>query len=210
MVIVGPSALLLSELPEAASTTPARDSILVAGLGLFSSRGYHATSIRDIAGAAGLGSASLYSHFASKEEILAALVLIGHDVHHRALLSAVLASGPEPRSQMRALVTAHVRMHCQYPALARVATHERQHLSPTALAPAAALRRLSEDLIVEVVARGMQAGDFDIAHPEATLVALGSMGIAVATWFPERAHQMTPDEVATAYADLALRMVGAA
>lgn len=47
-----------------------RDDILLAAAALFASKGYAATSIRDIAESVGLLSGSLYYHFSSKEEIL--------------------------------------------------------------------------------------------------------------------------------------------
>lgn len=47
-----------------------RDDILQAAAALFASKGYAATSIRDIADSVGLLSGSLYYHFTSKEEIL--------------------------------------------------------------------------------------------------------------------------------------------
>ena len=48
--------------------------ILNAALDLFSVQGYEATSISEIAAAVGIRKASLYSHFAGKQEILDALV----------------------------------------------------------------------------------------------------------------------------------------
>ena len=47
-----------------------RNDILLAAAALFASKGYAATSIRDIAESVGLLSGSLYYHFNSKEEIL--------------------------------------------------------------------------------------------------------------------------------------------
>lgn len=47
-----------------------RDDVLEAAAALFATKGYAATSIRDIAQLVGLMSGSLYYHFASKEEIL--------------------------------------------------------------------------------------------------------------------------------------------
>ena len=47
-----------------------KDDILLAAAALFASKGYAATSIRDIAESVGLLSGSLYYHFSSKEEIL--------------------------------------------------------------------------------------------------------------------------------------------
>lgn len=51
-----------------------KQQILDAALDLFSVQGYEATSISQIADAVGIRKASLYSHFAGKQEILDALI----------------------------------------------------------------------------------------------------------------------------------------
>lgn len=51
-----------------------RTAILVAALELFSHRGYGATSMRDIAGKAGVSTGSVYHHFKDKESIFQALL----------------------------------------------------------------------------------------------------------------------------------------
>ena len=53
-----------------------RDRIIAEAMRLFAQRGYRGTSIADLEDAAGLspGSGSLYTHFRSKEEVLAAAV----------------------------------------------------------------------------------------------------------------------------------------
>ena len=50
-----------------------KQEILETALDLFSRQGYEATSIAQIAEAVGIRKASMYSHFASKQEILDAL-----------------------------------------------------------------------------------------------------------------------------------------
>ena len=47
-----------------------REDILEAALDLFSVKGYEATSISQLADAVGIRKASLYSHFANKQDIL--------------------------------------------------------------------------------------------------------------------------------------------
>src|SRR5689334_12055259 len=101
-----------------------RERILLAGLELFGAQGYHGTTIREIADAAGIQSASLYSHFAAKEAILAELVFVGHDTHHHILLTALLNSGPDPVDQLRSLIAAHVAAHCRYAELGVVSNYE--------------------------------------------------------------------------------------
>ncbi|MGH7860068.1 MAG: helix-turn-helix domain-containing protein, partial [Candidatus Binatia bacterium] len=61
-------------LPAGVSPPGTRRQILDAALRLFAERGYGGTSIRDIARAAGVQSASLYSHYPSKEHVLAEIV----------------------------------------------------------------------------------------------------------------------------------------
>jgi AcrR family transcriptional regulator len=51
-----------------------KDKILKAALKLFSSKGYKATTVRDIAGAIGIKQSALYNHFKNKDEILETLV----------------------------------------------------------------------------------------------------------------------------------------
>jgi AcrR family transcriptional regulator len=51
-----------------------RSAILDAALELFSHRGYGATSMRDIAGTAGVSTGSVYHHFKDKESIFQALL----------------------------------------------------------------------------------------------------------------------------------------
>jgi AcrR family transcriptional regulator len=51
-----------------------RTAILDAALTAFSQKGYHATSLEDIAGEAGVSKALIYEHFASKQELHADLI----------------------------------------------------------------------------------------------------------------------------------------
>ena len=196
-------------LPPRPATDGTRGRILLAGLRLFAEHGFHGTSIRDIAAGAAVQSASLYAHFPSKEAILAELVLAGHEEHHTRLVTALLESGTDPSDRLAALVRAHVRAHTDYPMLAVVANNEMHALSPTAAAPAAAVRRRSEALLAEVLAMGHQQGVFDIIHLEATAAAIGGMGIRVASWYPAPKAGLNPSQLADVYASLALRMAGA-
>ena len=52
-----------------------RDAIVTAAARFFAERGYAAVGMRDVAEAVGVRGASLYHHFASKEEILYAICL---------------------------------------------------------------------------------------------------------------------------------------
>jgi AcrR family transcriptional regulator len=73
------------------------DEILRAGVTLFCTRGYHATSIEDIAGAVGVSTAAIYRHFRSKQEILDTAALWASDQ----LVSRLLASAPDDSAERR-------------------------------------------------------------------------------------------------------------
>ncbi len=59
---------------QAERTRRSRNAILRAALKLFSHRGYRATSVRDIAGLAGLSTGNVYHHFPDKESIFRGLL----------------------------------------------------------------------------------------------------------------------------------------
>jgi AcrR family transcriptional regulator len=58
-----------------------RPEILQAAFKLFTSQGYHGTSMRQIARQAGIALGGIYNHFKSKEEIFEAVTLMAHPIH---------------------------------------------------------------------------------------------------------------------------------
>jgi AcrR family transcriptional regulator len=195
------------ELPPETLRSGAAGRIVSAALALFARQGFHGSSIRDIATEAGLTSAALYSHFESKEHLLAEIVRIGHDEHHARLRRALLEGPSDPVGQLRAVVAAHVRFHAQYPVLGTVTNNEMHALPPALAAPSLALRHQSEALLREVIERGTAMGVFDPPHPWMTMAAIGGMGIRVASWYAADS-EWSVDDVAATYAELAVRMAG--
>jgi len=71
--------------------------------------GYHQTTLREIAEAVGIRKASLYYHFASKEEIVEAVVNDGVRFVHEAVVAALAqASDATPRKRLEAAIRAHL------------------------------------------------------------------------------------------------------
>src|SRR5262249_33783305 len=154
--------------------------ILQAGLRLFAERGFHGTSIRDIGAAVGLRAANLYLHFPSKEHLLAELVRLGCEIHHRFVRRAlIMGAGSGTVGQVKSLVRAHVRAHAQYPALVSVANHEARALPPELLEPAEVFRRDSIAIVTEVVQRGVDEGVFDVPSAWLATAAISAMGVRV-------------------------------
>ncbi len=193
-------------LPASASEGP-RGVVLDAALHLFAERGYAGASIRDIATASGLQPATIYSHFPSKEHVLAELVRIGHEEHYRRISTALLDSQPDPRRQVVAFVRAHVRMHAELPMLALISNSELHFLTQDTGARAFQLRLQSEDTLESLIQRGIDQGLFKVRNRWLAMAAIGGMGLRVAFWFsPESGIDV--GELVESYVEFALRLLG--
>lgn len=194
------------ELPDLPGLQGTRAAILRAALNLFATHGFGGTSVRDIAASADVQPATMYAHFPSKQHVLAELTRIGHEEHQRRLRAALLESSADPNDQLAKLVRAHVRMHTDYPMLAVVANAELHALNAEFAEAALTLRRNSEQLMMEVVQRGIDRGAFSVPAPWIALAAIGGMGVRVAHWYSD-ALGMSAEAVADHYAEFALRIV---
>lgn len=74
---------------------------------LFATRGYDATSMRDIASAVGMLPGSIYYHFPSKDEILATIYAIGVDEIITAVQAAI-EGAEDPWDRLEAAAVAHL------------------------------------------------------------------------------------------------------
>ena len=197
------------ELPEGVTPPGTRGRILRAALALFSEYGFHGASIRQVAAQVGINPATLYAHYPSKEHILAELVLIGHQELYSRLTDALATAGTDPAARLAALIRAHTLAHARYPLLGVVANTELHVLSGPQARASLELRARCRDLLIAVLTEGERSGTFAMADPILTGIALGGLGMQVAHWFgPDQPYR--GEQVADAYAVLALRMVGAA
>ncbi len=93
--------------PSRRRTDSRRRELLDEAAWLFRQKGYHATSVRDVCSAVGMLPGSLYSHFASKEELLVAVYEVGIAEISQAVASAV-ADADGPWERFEAACTAHL------------------------------------------------------------------------------------------------------
>ena len=68
-----------------ASGLPTRDRLAAEAARMFAQRGYHGTSINDLAAALGIQKSSLYAHISHKADLLADIALAGAAAFHTAL-----------------------------------------------------------------------------------------------------------------------------
>lgn len=191
-----------------------RDQIQRASVELFYTRGYNATSTRDIARACGITSGAVYNHFKSKDELLLSIIEQSYEVLEGEMLKALLQAGNSPEAQLRSLVSAFTNYCVRNRRPALVASQEYKFLAPPELRTVRAARIRLRKLFEEVLERGHLQGVFKLPmvagapSPRLAAVAIGDMCIRIAEWFRE-GGKLSADEACTRYADMAASIVGA-
>ena len=187
--------------------SPTQARLLDAAIAAFAARGFHGTTTRDIAAAAGLSPAAVYVHHRSKEDLLHLISSRGHERTLR-LVRDTVAAADGPVDRLAAFARTFAAHHARNHTTARIVNYELAALSEPHRAEVAAVRRAIEAEVRALVEDGVRAGVFDVPDPRMTTLALLSLGIDVSRWYDDDGA-LTPEEVGEHYAALALRMVGA-
>lgn len=184
-----------------------RARLLDAATAAFAEKGFHGTTTRDIATAAGMSSAALYVHHKSKEELLYLISKAGHE-NTLQLVQNALRSSDEPTAALRAVIHDFAVNHARGHTRARIVNYELGALSPEHYVEIRDIRHRIETELRELVELGVSAGVFRTPDPRMTAVALLSLGIDIARWYRD-GGQWSPEDIADHYAGIALRIVGA-
>jgi AcrR family transcriptional regulator len=183
-----------------------RDRLFAAAVETFAAQGFHGTTTRDIAAAAGMSPAALYVHHRSKEEILFRISRRGHETT-LGILRAARASSDDHLERLHAVVREFVTYHARSHTSARVVNYELAALAPEHLEEIQVLRHAIDAEVQTVVRDGVDAGVFACPEPRIAAAALLSLGVDVARWWRD-GGAWTPEELGEHYADVALRIVG--
>ena len=161
----------------------------------------------DIGGALGIRGPSLYKHVSSKQDVLARIMIdmLNALIHDQ---QAALAAANDPALRLRRIVEAHVRYHATHRHEAFVGNREMSSLEPRYRRRVRALRGAYERAFRAVIDEGCQSGQFTVGSARLASFAIVDMGIGVAAWF-RVGGEHSADDIAYAYADHALRIVGA-
>jgi AcrR family transcriptional regulator len=179
-----------------------REGILEAAARIFSEKGFHATSMQDIADAVDLQKASLYHHFSSKQEIL--LEILDHAldlINNR--LEAVLSQSLSPDEKLRQAMVSYFQTIAENQNLSVVLLLELRSLDPELKARQASRREKFERLWRDLIIEGKQQHKFNNVDPALTgLAILGVMNWSV-TWYRSDGAR-SAREIADLFADLLL------
>lgn len=187
----------------------AEAALLDAALACFVAHGYHGTTMRDIAARAGLAVSASYYYFPSKLDLLRRIMVRVTMELEAELAAAGRVAGDDPAARLAALVRAHVLFHTHRQAESFIGNSELRALSAADRMDIVAMRDQIGDHFKRALADGIRARRFDVPSPPAAVLAITTMCTAVAQWY--RADGPAgPEQIADRYAELALRMVGAA
>ena len=192
----------------AAHTPATADRILQAAAERFATEGFHATTTREIAAAAGVRGPSVYHHFPSKETILYCIALGTMDELLDGARTAV-ASAMGPERQLRRMIEWHVRYHANHSLQARVADEQLHALSAARRAEVVAVRDDYQLLLRGVLVEGRDRLGWQVDDVDVATYALATMATGVCVWFRE-GGRLSAEAVASIYGDLAVRAVAGA
>jgi AcrR family transcriptional regulator len=172
-----------------------RDRLSEHAARLFAERGFHGTSVADLADALGIQKASLYSHIKGKEDLLAEIALAGASSFHEAL-DAVPAD-VTPAERVRLSLRAHLGVVDRQLDLATVWLQEWRYLTGEAREQFLTERRRYERrirrLFEDAVAAGDLRADLDVRYATLAFLSLGNWAY---TWMT---HSTRVNEVADAF-----------
>lgn len=165
---------------------PARDVkqvIVESALRQMGERGYHGTTMREIAEGAQITVASIYHHFSSKQEILQDITVHALEDTLAMTRGAALRAGPAPLDQLQAMVRVWTVYHASFRDQGIVTATELRSLDLTGRRLIVTLRDQQEQIFRDVVQRGVDEGAFLTRFPVDAVRAIITTGQQVCTWF---------------------------
>lgn len=171
---------------------------------LFRQRGYHATSMQDIADELSVLKGSLYHHISSKEELLVEMLL--ESVSDVVDAVRVIAEGPgDARSRLRAIIRTEIEGMAKRPDELAVWLSERLRMGDV-LTTVSEVADLGDRIVRDVVEQGIAAGEWAPRDPSVAFLAIRGMVAGFAFWYRSDGP-LAAGEIADRFADFAERIL---
>jgi len=190
-----------------------RRRLLAAAVELFATKGFEATTMKDLAAAAGVRAPAIYNHFSSKEAILAAAITWVLEDFHQLVVGADDTAQPTSE-RLELMVRRHVLYQLQHPTMAQasdlvlVSSFLRRLLPPDVQTRVRTLMREYVDRLTEVISQLDVSQLENTRRPNARLCALAVSNLCdrVGGWYRQDGP-LTPEQVADAYWQLVQGML---
>lgn len=179
-----------------------KETITRVAVDLFFRKGYFATSISEIARGCGIQKASIYYHFAGKEDLLFSIM----ESTMQELLTSLqnsLARATGTEARLRAAVRGHVCFHLKRQKETFIASSELRGLSPERLDAIVAQRDAYERLFQDLIRQGIDQGVYTGGDVKILSYAILTLCTAGASWFRSQGR-LTVDAIAQIYENFVL------
>lgn len=183
-----------------------RDVILKSATILFKEKGYHGTTIRDIAEMSGMLSGSLYAHIRTKEDLLFEITNEVAD-HFLSRLEGVVVQALSPVSKFKQGLISHIQVVEEHWDAASVFSHEWRALGDERRAVIQRKRDDYEALWARIFEEGVSAGMFYGDHVRFARIVTLSVANWSYQWYRPGGPR-TAEQVAEELAEVLLRGIG--
>lgn len=183
-----------------------RERILEEAVKLFYARGFTGTTLDDIAAELGVTKPFIYTHFRSKNDLLAAVCLPTIEMSVAAIQQGVDAPGT-PTEKLRLAVEGFTRVVIERQPNIAIFFREEKNLAPEALAEIVQTQKKFDRLLSKLLTDGVAAGAFEIPDVSLAALAIGGMISWSYTWHRPNGR-LSVEELCGRMADFALQMAG--
>ena len=170
---------------------------------LFSQRGFAGTSLQDIADEMGVSRQALYYYVKSKDELLAKLVTEINEAGTAAILEVAKQPDIEPLEKLSRIAYMMAYDRAVRPKQFLLLQRSEGNLSDDLAQVHEGNKRLVMRNMAELVATGIEAGQFRPVNPRSAALAVLGMCNWVALWFHNE-ESSKADQVASDIADMAV------
>ncbi len=185
-----------------ADTSSKNEIIFAEAVRIFRQKGYHATSMQNIADAVGLQKGSLYHYISSKEELLFKIFERSTGALTKRL-EEIIASKDPPTEKLRCAIEAHLTALCEQLDIYTVYLSERRVLAGRFNAKVRAEAERHGRLLEQIIQQGVKTGDFQTEDTKMTAFAVIGMCNWLHQWYnPE--GRLAPHEIARIFSDLVM------
>ena len=183
-----------------------RERILEEAVKLFYARGFTGTTLDDIAAELGVTKPFIYTHFRSKNDLLAAVCLPTIEMSVAAIQNGVDTPGT-PTGKLRLAVEGFTRVVIERQPNIAIFFREEKNLAPEALAEIVQTQKKFDRLLSKLLTDGVVAGEFEIPDVSLAALAIGGMISWSYTWHRPNGR-LSIEELCGRMADFALQMAG--
>lgn len=162
--------------------------------------GFERMNLRKLAKESGIQAGSLYNYFSSKDEFLYKVIC---DIMSDLLedIDENLKGVNKPAERLQVYVRTMVWWHCERRKEAYISHREFRSLPESGYEEVRLLRKRFEMILGEIIHDGIETGDFEVAYPDVTVIAILNTLTSISTWYRPGGPKSV-EQLADAYEDL--------